>query len=74
VHDEGELVIVIGRPARRVTPEVAPAFILGYTCGNDIRGEGSWSPDISNWHKKRSDTFRFHGHQVPLDDSCTNPP
>jgi 2-keto-4-pentenoate hydratase/2-oxohepta-3-ene-1,7-dioic acid hydratase in catechol pathway len=74
VHDEGELVIVIGRPAWRVTPEAAPAFILGYTCSNDIRGEGSWSPDISNWRKKGSDTFRFHGHQVPLDDSCTNPP
>jgi hypothetical protein len=54
--------------------EEAPAFILGYTCGNDIRGEGSWSPDIFNWRKKGSDTFRFHGHQVPLDDSCTTPP
>jgi 2-keto-4-pentenoate hydratase/2-oxohepta-3-ene-1,7-dioic acid hydratase in catechol pathway len=41
VHDERELVIVIGRPARRVTPEAAPAFILGYTCGNDISDEDS---------------------------------
>ncbi|MFV2066099.1 MAG: fumarylacetoacetate hydrolase family protein [Pirellulales bacterium] len=32
---EGELVIVIGRRARRVTPAEAEACILGYTCGMD---------------------------------------
>ena len=57
VHYEGELVIVIGRPTRRVTPEEARHFILGYTCANDISGEGSWSKDPSNWRKKGSDTF-----------------
>ena len=57
VHYEGELVIVIGKPARRITAEEAPHFILGYTCGNDISSEGSWSNDISNWRKKGSDTF-----------------
>jgi 2-keto-4-pentenoate hydratase/2-oxohepta-3-ene-1,7-dioic acid hydratase in catechol pathway len=67
VHYEGELVIVIGRPARRVTPEEAPHFILGYTCGNDISGEGSWSPDISNWRKKGSDTFGPVGPWIETD-------
>ncbi len=57
VHYEGELVIVIGKPARRVTPEEAPNYILGYTCANDVSSEGSWSPDLSNWRKKGSDTF-----------------
>lgn len=57
VHYEGELVIVIGKPARRVTPEEAPHYILGYTCANDVSSEGSWSPDLSNWRKKGSDTF-----------------
>lgn len=57
VHYEGELVIVIGRPARKITPEEAPHFIFGYTIGNDISSEGSWHPDISNWRKKGSDTF-----------------
>jgi len=57
VHYEGELVIVIGKPTRRVTPEEAPNFIFGYTIGNDISSEGSWSPDISDWRKKCSDTF-----------------
>ncbi|MCH9045316.1 MAG: fumarylacetoacetate hydrolase family protein [SAR324 cluster bacterium] len=47
VHYEGELVIVIGKPTRRVTPEEAPNFIFGYTVGNDISSEGSWSPDGS---------------------------
>ena len=57
VHYEGELVIVIGKPARRVTPEEASHFILGYTCANDVSSEGSWSPDLSNWRKKGSDSF-----------------
>jgi 2-keto-4-pentenoate hydratase/2-oxohepta-3-ene-1,7-dioic acid hydratase in catechol pathway len=57
VHYEGELVIVIGRPARRVTPEEASHFILGYTCANDVSSEGSWSNDLSNWRRKGCDTF-----------------
>ena len=57
VHYEGELVIVIGRPARKVTPDEARHFILGYTCGNDISSEGAWSNDLSNWRRKCCDTF-----------------
>ncbi len=57
IHYEGELVIVIGKPARRVTPGEARHFILGYTCANDVSSEGSWHDDLSNWRKKGSDTF-----------------
>jgi 2-keto-4-pentenoate hydratase/2-oxohepta-3-ene-1,7-dioic acid hydratase in catechol pathway len=57
IHYEGELAIVIGRPARRVTVEEAPHFILGYTCANDVSSEGSWSSDLSNWRRKCCDTF-----------------
>lgn len=57
IHYEGELAIVIGRPARRVNPDEAPHFILGYTCANDISSEGSWSKDLSNWRRKSTDTF-----------------
>ena len=57
IHYEGELVIVIGKPARRVTVEEAPHFILGYTCANDVSSEGSWSQDLSNWRRKGCDTF-----------------
>jgi 2-keto-4-pentenoate hydratase/2-oxohepta-3-ene-1,7-dioic acid hydratase in catechol pathway len=67
VHYEGELVIVIGRPARRITPQEAPHFIFGYTVGNDISGEGSWHPDISNWRKKGSDTFGPVGPWIETD-------
>ena len=67
VHYEGELVIVIGKPARRITPEEAPSFILGYTCGNDISSEGSWHDDPSNWRKKTSDTFGPVGPWIETD-------
>lgn len=33
---EAELVIVIGRPARKVSRAAAPDYIFGYTCGNDF--------------------------------------
>src|SRR6516164_7617178 len=41
VHYEGEIVIVIGKPARNVTPEQAKAAIFGVTCGNDV-SERNW--------------------------------
>jgi 5-oxopent-3-ene-1,2,5-tricarboxylate decarboxylase/2-hydroxyhepta-2,4-diene-1,7-dioate isomerase len=33
---EGEVVIVIGRPCRNVSPDAAGDFIFGYTIGNDF--------------------------------------
>ena len=36
VHFEGELAVVIGRPARNVPKERALDYVLGYTCGNDV--------------------------------------
>lgn len=36
VDYEGELGVVMGRPARNVRAEEAGAFILGYTCANDV--------------------------------------
>ena len=49
VEYEAELVVVIGRHARHVTPEQAPDYILGYTVGNDVtardvqKGDGQWT-------------------------------
>ena len=34
---EVELTIVIGRPAKDVKEEDALDYVLGYTCGNDVR-------------------------------------
>jgi 2-keto-4-pentenoate hydratase/2-oxohepta-3-ene-1,7-dioic acid hydratase in catechol pathway len=36
VHFEAEVAVVIGRVARRISEEEAPAHILGVTCGNDV--------------------------------------
>lgn len=33
---EGEVVIVIGRPCRNVSPAEAPDYVFGYTIGNDF--------------------------------------
>ncbi|GIJ00623.1 2-keto-4-pentenoate hydratase/2-oxohepta-3-ene-1,7-dioic acid hydratase in catechol pathway [Sediminihabitans luteus] len=46
---EAELAIVIGRLTKDVTPEAAPAYILGYTVANDVtardaqRTDGQWA-------------------------------
>ena len=44
VHYEGEAVAVIGKPCRRVSPQEAGGYILGYTCGNDV-SERAWQKD-----------------------------
>jgi 2-keto-4-pentenoate hydratase/2-oxohepta-3-ene-1,7-dioic acid hydratase in catechol pathway len=36
VHYEGELAVVIGRKARRVSQQEALDCVFGYTCGNDV--------------------------------------
>ncbi|HVY00187.1 MAG TPA: fumarylacetoacetate hydrolase family protein [Pseudorhodoplanes sp.] len=36
IHFEAEVVVVIGRTARRVPESRASDYILGYTCGNDV--------------------------------------
>jgi len=57
VHYEGEMVIVIGRRARRVSAERAADYIFGYTCGNDV-SERDWQRgDLQWWRAKGSDTF-----------------
>jgi 2-keto-4-pentenoate hydratase/2-oxohepta-3-ene-1,7-dioic acid hydratase in catechol pathway len=36
VHYEGELVVIMGRRARRLSEAEALGAVLGYTCGNDL--------------------------------------
>jgi 2-keto-4-pentenoate hydratase/2-oxohepta-3-ene-1,7-dioic acid hydratase in catechol pathway len=36
IHFEGELTVVIGKTARRVSEADALNYVLGYTCGNDV--------------------------------------
>lgn len=57
VHFEGELVIVIGRKARRVSVDEAAGCIFGFTCGNDV-SERDWQrADLQWWRAKGADTF-----------------
>ena len=59
-HSEGELVVVIGKQAKNVSPDEARAAIFGVTCGNDV-SDRSWQhgdrKDLQWWRAKGSDTF-----------------
>lgn len=57
VHAEGEMVVVIGRTARRVTPREAAGHVFGVTAGNDV-SERRWQREDLQWLRaKGSDTF-----------------
>jgi 2-keto-4-pentenoate hydratase/2-oxohepta-3-ene-1,7-dioic acid hydratase in catechol pathway len=56
-HFEGELVVVIGKRARNVSPQEAPAFIFGYTAGNDVSDRKWQANDRQWWRAKGCDTF-----------------
>lgn len=67
VHYEGELVIVIGRRARRVAPAEARSHILGVTAGNDV-SERRWQREDLQWLRaKGSDTFGPLGPAIVTD-------
>ena len=57
VHYEGEMVIVIGRKASRVSKEEAKSYVFGVTAGNDV-SERDWQRSDLQWFRaKASDTF-----------------
>jgi 2-keto-4-pentenoate hydratase/2-oxohepta-3-ene-1,7-dioic acid hydratase in catechol pathway len=57
LHFETELVVVIGRTTRNVSPEEAPDYIFGVTAGNDV-SERSWQTSDLQWLRaKASDSF-----------------
>lgn len=56
-HYEGELVIVIGRRASKVSVADAKTYVFGVTAGNDV-SERDWQRDDLQWFRaKASDTF-----------------
>jgi 2-keto-4-pentenoate hydratase/2-oxohepta-3-ene-1,7-dioic acid hydratase in catechol pathway len=57
VDAEGELVAVIGRRCRGVSPEQALDYVFGYTCGNDVSARHWQRDDLQWWRAKGSDTF-----------------
>lgn len=61
VQYEGELVVVIGRPCKRVPEADALDCVLGYTIGNDV-SERVWQRnDRTLWRGKNTDTFKPMG-------------
>ena len=70
-HYEGELVAVIGRTTRNVSPVEAKMRIFGFTCGNDI-SERNWQKnDLQWWRAKGSDTFSPLGPAIDRDYDWT---
>jgi 2-keto-4-pentenoate hydratase/2-oxohepta-3-ene-1,7-dioic acid hydratase in catechol pathway len=57
LHFEGELVIVVGKKASKVSAEDAHEYIFGVTAGNDV-SERNWQANDLQWLRaKASDTF-----------------
>ncbi|WP_454691391.1 fumarylacetoacetate hydrolase family protein [Achromobacter aloeverae] len=67
VHYEGELVVVIGKRARNVSPAEARACVLGYTIGNDVSERNWQKSDRTFWRAKNSDTFKPMGPWIETD-------
>jgi len=61
VDYEGELAVVIKKPAWRVSQEDAPDYILGYTCFNDVTARDLQSRDGQWTRAKGFDTFAAVG-------------
>ncbi len=64
---EGELVAVIGKPARHATPEEAKDAVFGWTIGNDVSARGWQRSDRTFWRCKNSDTFKPMGPFIVTD-------
>jgi len=72
VDYEGELVAVIGRRARGLTPDEALAHVLGYTCGNDVSARDWQRDDLQWWRAKGCDTFAAVGPWIVTGLDPTN--
>jgi 2-keto-4-pentenoate hydratase/2-oxohepta-3-ene-1,7-dioic acid hydratase in catechol pathway len=72
VDYEGELVTVIGRRARDLEPGEALAYVLGYTCGNDVSARDWQQNDLQWWRAKGCDTFAPVGPWIATNLDPTN--
>ena len=64
VHEEGEVVVVIGRRGRHIAEERADDYVLGYSCGNDVSARHWQREDLRWWRAKSSDTFTAVGPSI----------
>lgn len=67
---EGELGIVIGRRCKNISAAEAPAYILGYTCVNDVTATEvlNENGDFAQWCRSKGyDTFGSVGPAITTD-------
>jgi len=57
IEQESELAVVISRPGRWITPDLAMDYILGYTIGNDVTARDLQRRDGQGTRAKGFDTF-----------------
>ncbi len=67
VEHEAELVAVIGKRGRHITPETARDYILGYTVGNDVTARDLQKSDGQWTRSKGFDTFCSFGPWIDTD-------
>ncbi len=71
-HYEGELVLVIGRRASKLTAGNAMDHLFGVTAGNDVSERGWQRGDLQWLRAKASDTFAPLGPAVVTGLPCTD--
>ena len=67
VQFEGELVAVIGKPARNLSEKDALSCVLGYTLGNDLSERAWQGQDRTLWRAKNCDTWKPMGPFIATD-------
>jgi 2-keto-4-pentenoate hydratase/2-oxohepta-3-ene-1,7-dioic acid hydratase in catechol pathway len=67
IQYEGELVVVIGRKAKHLSPAEALGCVLGYTIGNDVSERVWQKSDRTFWRSKNTDTFKPMGPWIETD-------
>ncbi|MCY4080868.1 MAG: fumarylacetoacetate hydrolase family protein [Caldilineaceae bacterium] len=75
VHYEGELTVIIGKEARRVSEADALDCVLGYTCGNDVSERVIQANEMANGCMligKGFDTFKPIGPYIATGLDSTN--
>ena len=68
VEHEGELAVVIGRDCKNISEDEDPfAYVLGYTCLNDVTARDVQRADVQFTRGKSFDTFCPVGPQLETD-------
>lgn len=67
IDAEAELVAVIGKPCYQVSEAEALAYVLGYTCGNDVSNRDMQSQDGQWFRGKSYPTYKPLGPWIETD-------